>query len=87
MHSRQTESINTDSYEGLQGILRRIKSNRDKVVYVLSRDSRMTLEEVAEVIGMSRIGVQKIVGRLKQEGILFRRGSNKTGEWIVKGDL
>lgn len=87
MHSRQTESINTDSYEGLQGILRRIKSNRDKVVYVLSRDSKMTLEEVAEVIGMSRIGVQKIVGRLKQEGILFRRGSNKTGEWIVKGDL
>lgn len=87
MHSRQTESIHADSYEGLQGILRRIKSNRDKVVYVLSRDSRMTLEEVAEVIGMSRIGVQKIVGRLKQEGILFRRGSNKTGEWIVKGDL
>ena len=84
MHSRQTESIHTDSYEGLQGILGRIKSNRDKVVYVLSRDSKMTLEEVAEVIGMSRIGVQKIVGTLKQEGVISRRGSNKKGEWIVR---
>ena len=83
-HSRQTESIHADSYEGLQGILGRIKSNRDKVVYVLSKDSKMTLEEVAEVIGMSRIGVQKIVGTLKHEGVLSRRGSNKKGEWIVR---
>lgn len=83
-HSRQTESLQTDSYEGLQGILRRIKSNRDKVLRVLSMNSTMTLEEVAQVIGMSRIGVQKIVGTLKQEGVLSRRGSNKKGEWIVR---
>lgn len=70
---------------GLQGRLRGIKSNRDKVLRVLSMNSTMTLEEVAQVIGMSRIGVHKIVDTLKQEGILFRKGSNKMGEWIVKG--
>lgn len=85
-HSRQTESLQTDSYEGLQDSLSGIKSNRDKVLRVLSMNSTMTLEEVAQVIGMSRIGVQKIVGTLKQEGILFRKGSNKKGEWIVNGD-
>lgn len=85
-HSRQTESLQADSYEGLQDSLSGIKSNRDKVLRVLSMKSTMTLEEVAQVIGMSRIGVQKIVGTLKQEGILFRKGSNKKGEWIVNGD-
>lgn len=85
MHVPQTESLQAGSYEGLQDSLRRIKSNRDKVLRVLSMNSTMTLEEVAQVIGMSRIGVQKIVGTLKQEGILFRKGSNKKGEWIVKG--
>lgn len=85
-HSRQTESLQADSYEGLQDSLSGIKSNRDKVLRVLSMNSTMTLEEVAQVIGMSRIGVQKIVGTLKQEGILFRKGSNKKGEWIVNGD-
>lgn len=85
-HSRQTENLQADSYEGLQDSLSGIKSNRDKVLRVLSMNSTMTLEEVAQVIGMSRIGVQKIVGTLKQEGILFRKGSNKKGEWIVNGD-
>lgn len=85
-HSRQTENLQADSYEGLQDSLSGIKSNRDKVLRVLSMNSTMTLEEVAHVIGMSRIGVQKIVGTLKQEGILFRKGSNKKGEWIVNGD-
>ena len=85
-HSRQTENLQADSYEGLQDSLSGIKSNRDKVLRVLSLNSTMTLEEVAHVIGMSRIGVQKIVGTLKQEGILFRKGSNKKGEWIVNGD-
>lgn len=85
MHVPQTESLQAGSYEGLQDSLRGIKSNRDKVLRVLSMNSTMTLEEVAQVIGMSRIGVQKIVGTLKQEGILFRKGSNKKGEWIVKG--
>lgn len=85
MHVPQTESLQAGSYEGLQDSLRGIKSNRDKVLRVLSMNSTMTLDEVAQVIGMSRIGVQKIVGTLKQEGILFRKGSNKKGEWIVKG--
>ena len=85
-HSRQTENLQADSYEGLQDSLSGIKSNRDKVLRVLSMNSTMTLEEVAQVIGMSRIGVQKIVGTLKQEGILSRQGSNKKGEWIVNGD-
>lgn len=85
-HSRQTENLQADSYEGLQDSLSGIKSNRDKVLRVLSMNSTMTLEEVAHVIGMSRIGVQKIVGTLKQEGILSRQGSNKKGEWIVNGD-
>lgn len=85
MHVPQTESLQAGSYEGLQDSLSGIKSNRDKVLRVLSMNSTMTLEEVAQVIGMSRIGVQKIVGTLKQEGILFRKGSNKKGEWIVKG--
>lgn len=85
MHTRQMGSLQVDSREYLRAGARGFKSNRDKVLYVLSRDSTMTLEEVAQVIGMSRIGVQKIVGTLKQEGILFRKGSNKKGEWIVKG--
>lgn len=85
------ENFQDRQYGSTQDILRRgiqgIKSNRDKVVHILSRNSTMTLEEVAQLIGLSRIGVQKIVGKLKQEGVLSRKGSNKSGEWIVQDTL
>lgn len=68
-----------DVQERLQGM----KTNRERVLYILSENPCITLEGVAEFIGMSRIGVQKIVGKLKEEGILARIGSNKKGEWRI----
>lgn len=44
----------------------------------------MTLDEVAKIIGLLRIGVQKIASKLQAEGILSRKGSTKAGEWVVK---
>lgn len=81
------DSLHENVQDSLPYDIQRIKSNRDKVVHILSRNSTMTLEEVAQLIGLSRIGVQKIVGKLKQEGVLSRKGSNKSGEWIVEDIL
>lgn len=81
------DSLHENVQDSLPYDIQRIKSNRDKVVHILSRNSTMTLEEVAQLIGLSRIGVQKIVGKLKQEGVLSRKGSNKSGEWIVQDTL
>lgn len=80
IESRKREDV--DWRERIGGM----KSNRDKVLYVLSLNPSMNLEAVAEAIGMSRIGVQKIVGKLKEEGILYREGSNKSGRWVVRDD-
>ncbi|MDE6522085.1 MAG: winged helix-turn-helix transcriptional regulator [Muribaculaceae bacterium] len=60
-----------------------MKSNRERVILILSIKPSINLDEVARIIGLSRIGVQKIVGKLKAEGILSRNGSTKSGKWIV----
>lgn len=67
----------------MQEKLQSMKSNKEKILYILSGNPGMTLDDVAGIIGMSRIGVQKIVGKLKEEGVLTRIGSNKKGEWVV----
>lgn len=77
------QKIHNSSPESIQ----EIKSNRSKVVYILSRKPATTLDEVAKLIGLSRIGVQKIVSKLRAEGILSRKGSTKAGEWIVKDGI
>lgn len=69
--------------KSIEESIQEIKSNRDKVLYILSRKSSMTLDEVAKIIGLSRIGVQKIASKLQAEGILSRKGSTKAGEWVV----
>ena len=76
------ESIQENT-SSIQESIQEIKSNRDKVLYILSRESSITLDEVAKMIGLSRIGVQKIADKLRAEGILSRKGSTKAGEWIV----
>ncbi len=70
--------------DSIQESVQEIKSNIDKVIYILSRNNSITLSEVAKLIGLSRIGVQKITNKLKKEGKLTREGSTKSGKWIVK---
>ena len=79
------ESIreNASSHKSIQDSIQEIKNNRDKVLFILSKNPNITLEEVAKIIGLSRIGVQKIAGKLKEEGILSRDGSTKAGKWVV----
>ena len=67
----------------IQESIQELKSNRERVILILSIKPSINLDEVAKIIGLSRIGVQKIVGKLKAEGILSRNGSTKAGKWIV----
>ena len=79
------ESIreNASSHKSIQDSIQEIKNNRDKVLFILSKNPNITLEEVAKIIGLSRIGVQKFAGNLKEVGILSRDGSTKAGKWVV----
>ena len=57
--------------------------NRDKVLSFLRANPAVTLQEVADKIGITRRGVQKITDRLKADGIIRREGSTKAGKWII----
>lgn len=62
-------------------------SNRERLITLLRDNPRLTLADVAEMIGLTRDGVKKIVYKLRSEGILSRKGSTKAGEWIVKDGI
>lgn len=62
------------------------ENNRFKIINLLSNDGNLTLPELAKRLHLSLGGVEKIVRKLKKEGILSRKGSTKAGEWIVKKD-
>lgn len=58
-------------------------SSENKVLMLLSVNPKMTLDAIACVMKMTKRGVQKITNRLKEQELLARKGSTKSGEWVV----
>lgn len=77
------DGLKSDSSKGESKGESKVKSNRSKVIALLSKNTRLTLPEIASLLNLSLGGVEKIVRQLKAEGILTRRGSTKAGEWLV----
>ena len=57
--------------------------NRERVLIFLRSNPTITLQEIADKMGLTRRGVQKITDRLKAGGIIRREGSTKAGKWII----
>ncbi len=54
------------------------------ILGLLAENPRLTRSELAEKIGMTENGVKKIIANMKSAGWIERKGSNKTGYWLVK---
>lgn len=57
------------------------------VLRLLSDNHGMTRSELAGNMGITESGVKKIISNMRKAGWIERRGSNKSGYWIVKYDL
>lgn len=58
--------------------------NQKKVYDALADDGSLSLQAVADQIGLSIGGVKKICSKLQDYGILERSGSKRDGIWITK---
>lgn len=62
------------------------KGNRRKIE-VLSKMAEIptiTQTTLAELFGLTRKQIQKVIKELQEEGKLTREGSKRNGKWIVK---
>jgi len=50
---------------------------------LIKEDKHITIPEMADKIGISVKGIEKIIASLKNEGHIERVGSRKTGHWAV----
>ena len=79
-----TESTTESSIETLMNSVEFINGNTEhKIIELLQLDGSLTLDQLYQLLKMSRKGVQKAIERLKAKGTLYRVGSTKSGRWIV----
>ena len=57
------------------------------VLRQLADNPHLTRAELTERVGLTESGVKKIIAGLKAAGWIERKGSNKSGYWVVKHNL
>ena len=57
------------------------------ILRLLTENPRLTRIELAEKAAITENGVKKIISNMKAVGWIERKGSNKTGYWIVQYNL
>lgn len=75
-------------YKSIQSTLKSDqKSNYksdQKVLALMKENSKITIYELMEKLSMSESGIKKVIKKLKDENIISRVGSLKSGYWEVK---
>ena len=61
-------------------------AERARVLAFLSDNSRSTVAQLAQHLGCSKRSAERMVAQLKEEGVLERQGSPRSGSWTVHVD-
>lgn len=64
---------------------KRIDSHDGKILELMKENSNINVSEISRLVGLGTTTVTKRIHHMKEEGIVDRKGSKKTGQWIVKG--
>lgn len=56
----------------------------EKIISLIRNNPYCTASDIAIVIGMMSRAIEKIIGNLKEAGLIERIGSRKSGYWLIK---
>ena len=57
---------------------------QNRIVEIMRDNSQITISELSKIIGMSNSGIKKNIAKLKEDGVIERISSDKSGSWKVK---
>jgi predicted HTH transcriptional regulator len=61
-----------------------LSENQQKILQILKENSKMSITQIAEVIGISSRKLKENMAKLKESGYIERTGTTRNGLWIVK---
>ena len=82
--SRKTNNATNNASDvktGANGV--EVSDDKEKVISCMMSDKNITLSKIAQTTGISRRTLDRVVRELKDEGIVERKGSSRSGYWIV----
>ena len=59
------------------------QTSSQKILELIAADTRISIQKMADYIGISRRAIAKTIAKLQAEGILRRVGPDKGGHWEI----
>lgn len=78
------ENIETDTEMIEDELFFALSDSEKKVVRLILKDSEITQDKIADIVGMSKSGIRYVMNKLKNKGILVRVGATKKGKWSIE---
>ncbi len=69
------------SYKGEKSEI--IDAGSIRIVELISEDNDLKIDEIVQITGLSKSGINNRIANLKEMGVIERVGSKKTGHWKV----
>ena len=69
------------SYKGEKSEI--IDAGSIRIVELISEDNYLKIDEIVQITGLSKSGINNRIANLKEMGVIERVGSKKTGHWKV----
>lgn len=60
-----------------------LNENERKIVILITEIKQLTIRMVSEILSLSQRQVERLFASLKVKGKIMRRGSAKSGEWVI----
>jgi ATP-dependent DNA helicase RecG len=67
----------------LKSTLKSGLKTEDKILEIIKRDDKISYDDMADILEMSRRGIAKQIKKLQEDGRLRRVGPDKGGHWEV----
>ncbi len=77
------EDDRTSERTGKETRVRTREETREEILALITKNSRITIAQLAIAIGITPKGIEWQIGRLKKDGLLRRIGPTKGGHWEV----
>ena len=76
--------LNTGETKGeIKGEINNQSKIEQELLAILKENPKITIAKLTEETGLSKKQIENSFTKLKKKGYLIRKGSNKTGSWIV----
>jgi len=67
--------------DGKTTVKRNINQNQEQIIALINQNPKITIDDMAGVIGITKRNIEKNIKILKDDGILLRVGGKKEGHW------